>query len=62
MPKIAPGRIRVRCLGPREPEHWFETPNTDGSNRICAKCRERIRNLNVSPQCEKPQRGGQIED
>ncbi len=62
MPKTAPAKIKVRCLGPKEEEHWFETPNTDGSNRICAKCRERIKSLNMSPQCERPQRGEDLDD
>ncbi len=45
------GKKRVKCLGPVEPDHWFYTPNLDGSNRICPACREKQKSLNLSPQC-----------
>jgi hypothetical protein len=38
-----PGPGRVRCLGPRLPEHWFA--NDAKGNRVCPRCRERINEL-----------------
>ena len=39
-----PGPGRVRCLGPREPIHWFVNRGNN-SNRVCSRCRERINEL-----------------
>lgn len=55
-PAKTEGKKRVRCLGPLDPEHWFFTPNLDGSNRICGKCEAYRKSLRLSPQCERPQR------
>lgn len=52
------GPGRVRCLGPRFPEHWFT--NDGKGNRVCSRCRERINELplraQVTPDTEERDR------
>ncbi len=40
-------KTRVRCLGPTEKEHYFASSDAR-SERICAKCREKQRTMNLS--------------
>ncbi len=40
-------KTRVRCLGPNPKEHYFASANPRGE-RVCAKCREKQRNMNLS--------------
>lgn len=46
----------VRCLGPDTvPEHCFYSEDKV-RERICSKCREKIKDMNLSPRLEKPVR------
>lgn len=51
-PPRPPLRKRVRCLGVHSREHFFWS--TGPGNRVCAKCRDRLRQANPSPVCERP--------
>ncbi len=46
----------VRCLGPDSvADHWFYSEDRI-RERICTKCRERIKDMNLSPRCVNPVR------
>lgn len=47
-PALPLPRVRRRCLGPKEVEHYFFSAHA--GERICPVCRNRQRNLNLSAQ------------
>lgn len=41
-----PKRVKVRCLGPVEREHWFLSDNPL-SHRVCSVCAERLASMSA---------------